>query len=153
MDSMKPQMQAGNCGEEYGNLPACAPLANPYVPYQQENAQTYQANTGLVRGTMYPGLDLPFMGMVNKNDLKQTALHQLQAYHFALHELGLYLDTHKNDKEALELFNQYVEMYEAALQRMEERSGPRYMMSAGMSGTYRWTEGPWPWDYDANKEA
>ena len=58
------------------------------------------------------------MGMVNKNDLSRTPMHQLQAYHFAIHELGLYLDTHPSDQEALELFNQYVEQYEAALQRM-----------------------------------
>lgn len=141
-----------SCSEEAGILPGCAPLANPYVPYQQENAKTYQADTGLVRGTMYPGLELPFMGMFNKKDLPKSELHQLQAIHFAIHELGLYLDTHKSDQEALELFNQYVEQYEIALQRMEERNGPRYMMSAGMSGSYRWTEGPWPWDYNANKE-
>lgn len=151
MDSMN-QQPVNSCTEERGILPACAPLANPYVPYQQENSQTYQADTGLVRGTMHPGLDLPFMGMVNRNDLSRTSLHRLQALHFAIHDLGLYLDTHQSDMEALELFNQYVEAYELALQQMEDRSGPRYQMSAGLSGTYRWTEGPWPWDYNANKE-
>lgn len=151
MDSMN-QQPVNGCTEERGILPACAPLANPYVPYQQENSQTYQADTGLVRGTMHPGLDLPFMGMVNRNDLSRTSLHRLQALHFAIHDLGLYLDTHQSDMEALELFNQYVEAYELALQQMEDRSGPCYQMSAGLSGTYRWTEGPWPWDYNANKE-
>lgn len=146
MDSMTNQTSGQTCPEEMGVLPACAPLANPYVPFQRENAQTYQADTGLVRGTLYPGLDLPFMGMVNKNNLNKTAMHQIQALNFAISELGLYLDTHKDDQEALELFNQYVEQYEMALQRMEERSGPRFQMSAGMTGTYRWTEGPWPWD-------
>ena len=92
------------------------------------------------------------MGMVNQKELSATSLHQLQAMNFAIQELGLYLDTHGSDQEALELFNQYVEQYEMALQRYEERFGPRYQMSAGMSGTYRWTDGPWPWDYDANQE-
>lgn len=147
------QQMTDRCQEETGVLPACAPLANPYVPYQQEHNQTYQAHTALARGTMYPGLDLPFMGMVNRGDVGKTQLHHLQALHFAIHDLGLYLDTHKTDEEALELFNQYVEQYEEALQRVEERHGPRYQMSAGMSGEYRWTEGPWPWDYNANKEA
>ena len=152
MDSMTHQHTINDCQDEMGILPACAPLANPYVPYQQKNARTYQADTGLVRGTLYPGLDLPFMGMVNRNDLSKTAMHQLQALSFAIHDLGLYLDTHRDDQEALELFNQYVEQYEMALQRMEDRSGPRFQMSAGMTGEYRWTEGPWPWDYNANKE-
>ena len=144
--------QADRCSEETGILPSCAPLANLYVPFQREHEQTYQAATGLVRGTLYSGLDLPFMGMVNNNELKQTTLHELQALHFAIHELGLYLDTHQDDLDALELFNQYVELYENVLQRTEERNGPRYQMSAGISGVYRWTEGPWPWDYNANKE-
>ena len=92
------------------------------------------------------------MGMVNQKELSATSLHQLQAMNFAIQELGLYLDTHGSDQEALELFNQYVEQYEMALQLFEERFGPRYQMSAGLSGVYRWTEGPWPWDYDANQE-
>ena len=48
-----------------GRLPAMAPLANPYVPFQLENPPQYEAQKGLVRGTLFPGLDLPFMGMVN----------------------------------------------------------------------------------------
>ena len=146
------QQTAMGCSDAMGVLPACAPLANPYVPFQQEGAQTYQANKALVRGTIYPGLDLPFMGMENKNELNKTLGHQLQALNFAISELGLYLDTHSSDQEALELFNQYVEQYEAVLQRYEEQFGPIFQMSAGMSGSYDWIKGPWPWDYNANKE-
>lgn len=146
-----PQRTA-SCSAEQGTLPACAPLSNPYVPFQNENAETYQARTGIVRGTIYPGLNLPFRNMVNHGELSATPLHQLQAIQFAIQELGLYLDTHSSDQEALELFNQYVEQYEAALQRYEDQQGPMYQMSAGMDGTYRWTEDPWPWDYQANQE-
>lgn len=141
-----------SCEETMGTLPHCAPLANPYVPFQNENAETYQAAAGIIRGTLYPGLDLPFMNLVNKQELSATPLHQLQAYAFAIQELGLYLDTHSADTEALDLFNQYVELYEAAQQRYEDENGPMYQMSAGMDGTYRWVQGPWPWDYHANKE-
>ena len=140
------------CGEGCGVLPVRAPLANPYVPFQEENAQTYQSETGLVRGTMFPGLDLPFMNMVNQSELSPTILHRLQALNFAVSELGLYLDTHPTDQDALELFNQYVELYEDALQKYENENGPITQMGSGMSGAYRWAEGPWPWDYRANKE-
>lgn len=140
------------CSEGMGILPSCAPLANPYVPFQQENASTYQAPMGLVRGTLYPGLDLPFMGMVNQSEKSGTPTHQLQALHFAITELGQYLDTHASDTEALELFNQYVEQYGEALQKYEEKYGALNQMAAGMSGRYDWIDGPWPWDYDANRE-
>lgn len=140
------------CGEAKGILPACAPLANPYVPFQQERSSTYQAPTGLIRGTMYPSLDLPFMGMVNQQELSRTPLHQLQNLHFAVHELGLYLDTHPNDNEALDLFNEYAEQYAGAMQQYEQKHGPTVQIAAGLNGRYEWTDGPWPWEYSANKE-
>lgn len=150
---MNNNMQTGmDCGDSMGMLPACAPLANPYVPFQQENASTYQAPMGLVRGTMYPGLDLPFMGMENKTEKKATPMHRLQSLNFAITELGLYLDTHASDTEALELFNQYVEQYAMALQQYEQQFGSTNQMSAGMTGRYDWLDSPWPWDFDANKE-
>ena len=57
-----------------GRLPARAPLANPYVPFQLENPPRYEASKALVRGTLFPGLDLPLLGMVNKNELPVTPL-------------------------------------------------------------------------------
>lgn len=151
MDYRNHQPETG-CTDNMGVLPCCAPLANPYVPFQQENAATYQAPMGLVRGTLYPGLDLPFMGMVNQNEQSHTPMHQLQALNFAISELGLYLDTHPTDQEAIDLFNQYVEQYSHAMQQYEQNYGPLNQMSSALSGTYEWTKGPWPWDYDANKE-
>ena len=67
-DSMKYEGQetaAATCANGQGNLPACAPLANPYVPFQQNNPQTYPAKKGVVRGTLFSGLDLPFVGRIN----------------------------------------------------------------------------------------
>ena len=140
------------CGEGCGILPSKAPLANPYVPFQESNAQTYQSGVGLVNGTMFPGLNLPFMNMTNNSELSNTSLHRLQALSFAISELGLYLDTHPTDQDAIELFNQYTEMYEDAMQKYEQEHGPLTQMQAGASGTYTWVKGPWPWDYNANKE-
>ena len=85
-----------------GRLPEMAPLANPYVPYQMENPPKYDARKGMVRGTLFPGLDLPFMGMVNK-EKNATPMTEMQAMAFAIQELALYLDTHREDKEATEL--------------------------------------------------
>lgn len=145
-------MNSQNCTDAQGKLPSCAPLANPYVPYQQENPQTYQAGMGLVRGTMYPGLDLPFMGMVNQKEKSNTSLHRLQKLNFAVSELGLYLDTHSDDQEATDLFNQYVEQYAEALQQYEKERGSTTQFGSALTGKYEWLENPWPWDYEANQE-
>ena len=87
-----------------GIMPAMAPLANPYVPFQLNDPPKYEARKAIIRGTLYPGLDLPFMGMVNTKELPVTPLTQLQTLGFAIHELALYLDTHRDDVEALQLY-------------------------------------------------
>ena len=82
-----------------GRLPATAPLANAFVPFQRENPPKYEARKGLIRGTLFPGLDLPFMGMVNQKEKAVTPLTELQTLGFAIQELALYLDTHREDRE------------------------------------------------------
>ncbi len=139
----------GNYGE--GRLPALAPLANPYVPFQEDNPPKYEAQRGLVRGTLFPGLDLPFLGKENKELKPATPLNELQAMGFALQELALYLDTHQNDKEALELYRTFQKMYREGKQKYEKLCGPLTHMSYE-EGAYRWLESPWPWEYNANQE-
>lgn len=134
-----------------GTLPSSAPLANPYVPFQSENPPQYDARRGLIRGTIFPGLDLPFRGMVNQKEKPDTLLSQLQTLDFAVTELALYLDTHREDQEALELYRAYQEMYGKLQKRYEALCGPISHMHPG-EGSYRWLDDPWPWEYCANQE-
>ncbi|MBQ3251863.1 MAG: spore coat protein CotJB [Oscillospiraceae bacterium] len=134
-----------------GRLPALAPLAVPFVPFQFNNPQMYEARKGLVRGTLFPGLDLPFMGMVNKNEKPVTPLTELQTMAFAIQELALYLDTHTDDMEALELYRSYQRMYNEAKDKYQSMCGPLNHMHVG-EGPYRWLDDPWPWEYAKNKE-
>jgi len=135
-----------------GRLPASAPLANPYVPFQLENPPKYEARKGIVRGTLFPGLELPFMGMVNKNELPVTPKTELQALSFAIQELALYLDTHRDDREALELYQQYQQMQHNCMQQYTEIQGPLSHNAPSTGTQYRWLDDPWPWEYAANKE-
>ncbi len=138
--------------EECGILPANAPLANPFVPFQRNNPKTYPAKQGVVRGTLFPGLDLPYMGKVNDGSLSQTQLHELQTLAFAITELGEYLDTHADDKEAFELFRSYAELYQKGREVYEKMHGPLTQKAAAMDDKYRWLKDPWPWEYAANRE-
>ena len=135
-----------------GRLPAIAPLANPYVPFQMENSPQYEARKGLVRGTLYPGLDLPFMGMVNQNPLPTTPMSELQALGFAIQELALYLDTHRDDREALELYRSYQQMYNKCRKEWGKTRGPLNHGMESESESYDWLDDPWPWEYCGNKE-
>ena len=136
-----------------GRLPAMAPLANPYVPFQMENPPKYEARKGLVRGTLFPGLDLPFLGMVNQTEQPVTPLTELQALGFAVQELALYLDTHRDDREALELYRNYQQMIERCREEYRKTHGPLNHMQASGSESYDWLDDPWPWEYGKNKEA
>lgn len=138
-----------SCG--VGKLPMLAPLANPYVPFQLDNPPMYERRKGLVRGTMYPGLDLPFMGMVNKNEKPVTPLTELQSVAFAIQELALYLDTHRDDAEALELYEMYKRMHRECKEAYEKQFGPLNHMSENPD-CYAWLNDPWPWEYAKNRE-
>ena len=130
-----------------GMLPASAPLANPYVPFQRENPPRYEARKGIIRGTMYPGLDLPFLDMVNNRLLPETPLTELQVLGFALHDLALYLDTHRNDQEALEVYRAYQQMYHKGMMDYQANRKPLTHTMPSQSAEYSWLNDPWPWEY------
>ena len=134
-----------------GTLPEKAPLANPYVPFQNPDPPKYEARKALIRGTLFPGLDLPFMGMTNDKLRPDTPLSQLQTLCFVIQELALYLDTHRDDKEALELYRAYQKMYMKAKEQYAKQHGPLNHAIPG-EGDYRWLDDPWPWEYCANRE-
>ena len=136
-----------------GRLPAMAPLANPYVPFQMENPPKYEARKGIIRGTLFPGLDLPFMSMVNQKELPVTPKTELQTLAFAINELALYLDTHRDDEEALEVYRQYQDLYHKGMMAYTKENGPLNHGAPGQGKNYRWLDDPWPWEYAANKEA
>ena len=138
--------------EGCGYLPSCAPLANPFVPFQRNDPARYEAPEWLVRGTLFPGLDLPFLGMVNENALPATPMHELQALGFAINELILYLDTHSDDQEAAQLLQSYSELYRKGLEIVRQQSGPMRGIDAVMDGKFRWLDGGWPWEYRDHKE-
>lgn len=141
-----------SCAYTAGSLPSCAPLAVPYVPVQGSALPKYEACEALSRGTLFPGLDLPFMNIVNNANVAKTPLGELMALDFVLDELELYLDTHKHDQEAFEIYQDYLKLAESGRKRYVETYGP--IQQSDMLGmeSYRWLESPWPWDYHG-KEA
>ena len=133
-----------------GMMASSAPLANPYVPFQRENPPRYEARKGIIRGTMHPGLDLPFMGMVNNRELPATPLSELQVLGFALHDLALYLDTHRDDKEALEVYRSYQKIYHSGMMEYNDKCTPLSHGMPSQNKDYNWLDDPWPWEYTKN---
>jgi len=139
-------------GAGMGRLPEKAPLANPYVPYQQNNAPMYDAGKALARGSLYCGLDLPFMGMVNHEMKNMSPKNELQMLGFVLQELALYLDTHPEDEEALQMYRNYQQAYHSGMMHYSEHCKPLSHTVPVNDKNYSWLKDPWPWEYAANKE-
>lgn len=135
-----------------GRLPSIAPLANPYVPFQNDHPIQYEAPKAIIRGTLYPGLDLPFKGMVNNKPLPATPLANLQTLDFAIQELALYLDTHSDDQEAYELYCKYQQVNAARKKDYVHVHGAISHMTASDAKEYDWLKDPWPWEYCGSKE-
>ena len=134
-----------------GMLPADAPLAMAYVPIQRSARPAYESIEALSRGTLFPGLDLPFMNIVNKT-LPATPLVELSAIDFVCDELGLYLDTHRDDDEAFEMYQTFLALKKEAHMRYVEKCGPiKKCDMLGMTD-YSWLDNPWPWEYRADME-
>lgn len=144
--SSKLPTQSAVCPPENGTMPSCAPMAVPYVPFQQTNSAKYGSRDALRQGTLYPALNLPFHLKKNGSEVAKTPLTELQALCFVIHELGLYLDTHAEDTEAFALFQKYVAMEQSAREAYLKDHGPITQTEAAMDDHYTWLEGKWPWE-------
>lgn len=136
------------CGDACGTMPECAPLAVPYVPFQQTGSKRYSQQDALSNGTLFPGLNLPFHLKADAPNAAKGHLGELQALEFVLVELGLYLDTHQGDSEAFELYRQYAAMEQQARSAYEAMHGPvTQFATAGSKNWNAWLNDPWPWNY------
>ena len=80
---------------------------------------------------------------------QKKLLKQIQIYSFAVVETTLYLDGHPCDKRALAYYNKYNGMLAELKAKYESKYGPLTSFS-NTECTWKWVDGPWPWEYEAN---
>ncbi|GEO24672.1 spore coat protein CotJB [Alicyclobacillus acidoterrestris] len=78
------------------------------------------------------------------NDAYYQSLQQLQSIDFALVELNLYLDTHPEDNQAIQQFNELRAQRDTMAKAFEGQFGPLMNYGATTSSEL-WNRGPWPW--------
>ena len=152
MEDKPSQGGTSACGAGNGTLPgACAPLAFPYVPMQENNPVRLTRMEALQTGTLFPGLDLPFKAAIQaRTKLANTALVELMALDFAIDELGLYLTTHSKDQEALQLYWSYINLAKEGREKYQKKYGPLLQTDLTPDQGYAWLKDPWPWDEGGN---
>lgn len=147
-----PTPGTSSCQPEDGSLPGCcASLAFPYIPMQETNPPRFSRSEALQTGTLFPGLDLPFKAAIQaRTKLANTALVELMALDFAVKELNLYLDTHANDQEVLQLYWSYLKLAKEGREKYEKMYGPLQSTNLTPEDGYAWLKDPWPWDVGGN---
>ena len=131
----------------------CSSLAFPYIPMQNENTERYDAQEGFAMGTLFPGLNLPFFKAIrSRMNCDNRALCELMALSFAITELGLYLDTHKDDMEAFLTLQAMISLYDEGKDRYIKKYGPLTIYDMKHANNFTWTCDPWPWDYNEGME-
>lgn len=63
---------------------------------------------------------------------------------FFAQDLKLYLDTHPDDKRAVEMYVEACRQYKACKAAFEDSFYPLTPCSAGQNGCWDWPEGVWP---------
>ena len=134
------------CTYKEGQLPACAPLSVPFVPMQDASEPAYESGDALANGTLFPGLNLPFMDFIAKSGAPNTPLAELMALDFVTHELELYLNTHQDDAEAFETWKRFTALAAEGRTRYAARYGPVTQQDAPNCPSWTWVNDPWPWD-------
>ncbi len=87
--------------------------------------------------------------MAKEKEVNEAFYHLLQCLQeadFVLVELNLYLDTHPNDMQAVQQYNQLVQQRWQLAQEYENSYGP--LMHFGHSYSrhpWQWNDTPWPW--------
>jgi spore coat protein JB len=146
------EANTSGCGYKNGELPPCAPLSVGFVPFQQKNPPKYNTDEALTKGTLFPGLDLPFMNITNKtNPYAGTPMGELMALGFAIKEINLYLDTHPKDKDAFDTLKSLNKLMQDGQEKFVRMFGPQTIMDITSGDEYTWLNNPWPWDFkDSN---
>ena len=76
-------------------------------------------------------------------------LNRLRAVDFAITETTLYLDAYPTCREAMALYKDLVAERRQLVETYESQCGP-LTMYGNVSGSWDWTDGPMPWEADAN---
>lgn len=80
---------------------------------------------------------------------KNQLLLKIQELGFVLDDVLLFLDTHPNNKIALDFYKDNKAQYEQYRHQFEQTYGPLSPLGVDASIGWTWIQGPWPWERQA----
>lgn len=86
-------------------------------------------------------------GMMNQDRMnKRQMMEWIMCLGFCADDMKLYLDTHTDDMEALEYYNQCMELLKNARKKYENAFGPLILQCADRLSSWNWNTTPMPWE-------
>ncbi len=80
------------------------------------------------------------------NRTREQLMHIIEVSSFALDDLVLFLDSHPDCTEALELYNQQKAIRHQAIREYTDLYGPIDKYDVNTCQGWSWTATPWPWE-------
>ena len=114
----------------------------------QKNLTSVQE--GFKRGNIFTNIYWPYKkqtyNFVPKNE-RQKLLLEIMKNGFYAHELNLYLDNFPNDKERINLYNQYDKKTSDLIKEYNNKFEPLTLTGNELKEVpWAWEDSPWPWE-------
>ena len=77
---------------------------------------------------------------------QQNLMRRLMVQNFAIDDIKLFLDTHPDDKKALEYYQKYRHLHEQTLNDYVKQFGPISPDQVENANRWTWIDTPWPWE-------
>ena len=143
-------------------------LRNDYYNYENNNynkpmytedaneKSVYDPYAGFIRGNMFKNLyniyKVSSPVNLKAGSEKERMRVMLDAFDFALIDINLYLDVYPNDKDMINLFNEYKIQANKIKDEYESMYGPICLDSnQNMTYPWAWDNEPWPWENRGNQ--
>ena len=136
-DNLFKSMNNSNNMEKDNNVSKTTTLYSPY--------------NGYIRGNLFKSLYEPYKedepyDIKPMND-QAKLLTDIDALGFAMIDLNLFLDVNPNNRDAINLFNQYRNEKDNLTNEYESKYGPLSIDSNSLNSyPWAWNNMPWPWD-------
>ncbi len=125
-------------------------LPNNINTSNNQNKNIIDTEEGFKKGNMFKNLYDEYKNykprkLTAKNE-REDMLLQIMEYTFAMIDIQLYLDMYPNDRDALKLFNTYLNNKKNLTNMFEEKYGPLTIDSDNQKNNWTWNNSPWPWE-------
>lgn len=120
-----------------------------------KNDELTNLEKGFIRGNMFENEYKPYKNYnpstIRPKSEKDALMLKIYETEFAMIDLSLYLDLHKEDKQTYDKFRKYVNEFEKYKNMFERQYGPLDLTYIE-ANTYEWPQNPWPWDRDGGNK-